>query len=639
MSTQFLNCIICQEKAKLICFCSNISLCEKCIGKHLLNNPSINHKPVPLSDSYLSSKYTQNLEDLNKTEEKILQVAACQQEVINAIQSKLANEILELEEFKKLSLEVIAEFIKGIQRDVIDASKIINNFVTEQCDNAQKELRNALVLLKLSHDANHPILSLLLRCKSVEEVRNIEIAKKDLTFKDLKIKETIKDGIYFCFDIVKDNNIPANKFPQLHPGVSSNKLESIRRVKVGIPGMGHGKSAEMEKEEVEEIMTPHRIERTFSENSPERTPTPIVEEVFARKTFNVLPRCNEDVKIEKLDFYDTPLMTRHIRDTPISHSRTLPPDKGIFQEALSLEVPPRLINESFRSAKNIELGLIKGRQSIEPRTQQLSPQKNQRQRQFDPLPPSLYCFIPESSKLIIYNTSTKHPELIDFESEAFYSKSAWGVSEDGKLILTGGYDGSSRKQTFMYNLYEKCIEKAPNMILSRYNHAQVALGHYIYVIGGFNTSPLKECEKLNLFTKKWQKTGNLIIARDCHAACVHSGRIFVAGGTGIDSIEVFNAVSEKFSLIRVRLPVPGRCCMFPHNKNILLFQRNKAISFSPTTMSCTEISAIEEAEWWTPGDPVITSDFVYFITHFNAFKFQVETGTIGLEFSFNLEFY
>ncbi|CAG9315661.1 unnamed protein product [Blepharisma stoltei] len=626
MSNQLLNCIVCQEKAKLICFCSNISLCEKCIGKHLLDNPSISHKPVPLSDLSLSPKYTQNLEDLNKEEEKFLRIATHQQEVINAIQSKLANEILELDEFKNISLQVIAEFIKSVQREVADASKFINNFVNEKCNDAQKELRNALVLLKLSHDSNHPILSLLLRCKSVEEVRNIDITKKDLKFKELGIKDSVKDAVYFCFDILKDNTIMANRLPQAHPGDNADKHEPIRKSKIAVPG------SRLEKNGKE--ASPIRLERALSDNAVER---------LSFSSTNGVPRkaipvpVIQSVKAENIDSHDASLKRHHSRDIlVISHSKTVPSSKNPFRESRSsvAESPSRKLNLSLRSSKSIELGVLKGRLSVDPRMQQIS--SFQKSRSSDPLPPSLYCFIPESSRLIIYNTSTKDSEEIIFENDIFYSKSSWGVSEDGKLILTGGYDGNALKHTFMYNLYDKFTEKVPNLMQARYNHAQVALGNYVYALGGFNTNPMKDCERLNLNTKKWQKTGNLNIARDCHAACVHSGRIFVAGGSGIDSIEAFNAVSEKFSLIRVRLSVPGRCCMFPHNKTILLFQRKKAIRLCPTSMSCTEISTIQEAEWWTPGDPVITDEYVYFITQFNAFKFQSETGIIELEYTFNL---
>ena len=48
-------CSACNKTGDIICFCSNIIVCTQCIGKHLIDFPSLIHKPVVLKDFHMRS--------------------------------------------------------------------------------------------------------------------------------------------------------------------------------------------------------------------------------------------------------------------------------------------------------------------------------------------------------------------------------------------------------------------------------------------------------------------------------------------------------------------------------------------------------------------------------------------------------
>lgn len=550
------------------------------------------HKPVPLSDPTLCNLYTQNFQELNESQEKILEVAALKHEIVNSIYSKLGNEILELDEYKNSSLQTINVFIKQVLAEVEEAGKMMNLLIAENIEKVQRELKSALVLLKLSHDGDHPLLGVLLKCKSVEEVRNIEIIRKELNFSDVSFRDIIKDTIEFNLEILKDSTLAKNKFPNVHPGM--NRIENLPRK-----------------------------ERANSEDSPERTPRPILN-AQTRRSFVASTTESSEIRFEPFDIKKSPL---------VSHSRTLPPDTQLFrfEETKSLSKIPL----SSTSCKYIELGTIQNRHSLEPNPTPYSPPVPNTTKKFDALPPCLYSFTPSTNTLVSYNTQSKISENLTFENEYFYSNSCSSISEDGKLIMTGGqFNNSAKKYVFIYNLYEKFSERAPKMINRRYNHSQVSLANYVYVIGGRNSEELMDCERFNLLNKKWQKIGNLNYPREGSASCVHSTRIFVAGGIGVDSIETFNTISKKFSLIRVKLPSIGKCCLFPYNTSILMFKDTKVIELTPTKMVSKEISELPDNEYWTSCDPVITTDYIYFISKFSVFQYSVDYRELKHEFSF-----
>ncbi|OMJ87440.1 hypothetical protein SteCoe_10858 [Stentor coeruleus] len=201
--------------------------------------------------------------------------------------------------------------------------------------------------------------------------------------------------------------------------------------------------------------------------------------------------------------------------------------------------------------------------------------------------------------------------------------SVWCFTNEGSLILTGGIAPSARKQTLIIDHLSGYTFVAVSMYIGRYHHAAVCVGSFLYVMGGANGTALKECEKYNILTNSWTKVGNLNVAREFLAACVHRGRIYVAGGENADSIETYNTVSNRFSLLRVRLPSICRAFMVSVDDEILIFHKKKLIGFDSAKTSCVEYCDLPEDHWWTPANHIVSSKSVYFIKKGTVFRMDL----------------
>jgi hypothetical protein len=43
------SCASCDQPAKFVCFCADLELCDGCLPQHLIDNPTANHRPVPVT--------------------------------------------------------------------------------------------------------------------------------------------------------------------------------------------------------------------------------------------------------------------------------------------------------------------------------------------------------------------------------------------------------------------------------------------------------------------------------------------------------------------------------------------------------------------------------------------------------------
>lgn len=219
--------------------------------------------------------------------------------------------------------------------------------------------------------------------------------------------------------------------------------------------------------------------------------------------------------------------------------------------------------------------------------------------------PIVYNFIPASNRIEFCDIREQSLSELQIDGESFPKTPAWNTSQDGKLIMTGGFEEAPKRENFVFSIFEKKTEKIPKMLTGRYNHAQFEAGCYVYVIGGSNGSPLRDCERFNLHRKEWTVFPKLIVARECPAACYFQGTIYVFGGNGIESIECCDVRKPEFKLLNVRLPGPGRCCAFVHDFDIFVLQKGKVFQFLPKEMKLKTKSEYDDLEIWSSCEPVV----------------------------------
>lgn len=111
-------CELCDTPGELVCFCSQIVLCSSCIGKHLIADPTAMHKPVPLSQSHLTSVLAQNYQKVQAEESQIIANLSQKHHIYIAAGDKIEKELKLLEDFQSLSIQFITEFVKMIETDL-----------------------------------------------------------------------------------------------------------------------------------------------------------------------------------------------------------------------------------------------------------------------------------------------------------------------------------------------------------------------------------------------------------------------------------------------------------------------------------------------------------------------------------------
>lgn len=534
------NCSLCRKEAKLICNCTDFYFCEQCIGQHLLQGPMLKHRPMRIVD-YFESIRPKAVELTTKPDIK------------SAISSKLSNEILELEEFRKISLQKISEMVQLIEKELLETVEKVMNMVSDQCEQAQMELKNAVAFLRLPDLPANTILDMFEDCTSALEVRDLCIVHKDLNLVYLNMKEKIYEVVNFSLQITKNPKKIIVKTEE--PNHFRSRSNTLRHSTVA-----------SEKDDFSE-------ELNYSSNS-------------------LLSKSSVEVKT--------------VKKKPVPN-RSITPKRPLILENIEMQAKD---NPRSTPPTPISISHIQKNQSL--------------------LFPYITYFFPNSNKFLIYSVIEATFKTIELPNKIFFEHSNWGICEGGRIIQTGGYDTRPRSDVFVFKLSTETVEKCANMQEKRYKHAQVSLGNFVYAIGGLNKSPLRSVERLDLLDFKWKKVGNLAFPRVSPGACAHQSKIYIAGGEGLKSIEQFNPVTKKFTLLPVNFPETGRLCMFSYDEKILVLKGQDKIEFDTQNFQMALIGNLEEKEWELQGENYAMNNEIYFMSNQTLFRYDLLQSQVSL---------
>lgn len=525
-------CQICNEESKIVCLCTRVYLCENCLSTHLMLEFSAKHKPQLLNDSQSQPDHTEII----------------RQNVLKAINSKLQNEVLVIEEFKRISVQTFSDFIESTINDLREiCEKLIRN-IEEKCGKADQDMRDAISLSKLSLNVNHPILDLFKYCKSVNDVKKVEIVQKNVEYKKIQLQEIIDKHTCFTLEIRKDFN--GRVLPLKSPAEATKK------------------------EFVKKSLTNITEDEFLFDTSGFKGPS---------KTFSGLSETN----ISKAQSVWT------LADSYTSTTKTY----------IEMELQERPKAE----AKPIKV---------------LS--------DYQPRPLYIYKFLDFSEEILSLNVQNSQACIFTIPGEKFFPQAAWSMTEDEKLIISGGFDGNPRNSTVVYNLITNKAERAGNMVIGRYHHVLISLGKYIYAIGGISNQIVKKCERFSLEKKEWTTIGNLIIGRENPGACSHNNKVYICGGSGIESLEVFSPMSGKFNLLSLRLPSPGKCCVFPYDNFLYILQKENIYMVQTLKLALSTVGSVENNDWWSPCEAQVRSNTIFFCTYEGFYKLALDTHSVTL---------
>ena len=196
------QCRLCEDRlAAFLCFCQEVFVCNECISTHLFNNPSLEHKPVPLTSSELiNSMRCEGPKKLGLPEQPPTKVAIARQVVNRELQrledfeSKAMLQLAAVKQLWSAQLErTVQEVKEQLSAQVLRLTQILQQFLAETTEGdpqpaSESPLRERLLqigaedeLLHLSFDAKSVELGNLIRQSLLFEA-DLKRESKDQNF-------------------------------------------------------------------------------------------------------------------------------------------------------------------------------------------------------------------------------------------------------------------------------------------------------------------------------------------------------------------------------------------------------------------------------------------------------------------------
>ncbi|CAG9333577.1 unnamed protein product [Blepharisma stoltei] len=574
-------CQLCNtEESELVCFCKKIVLCSSCIGKHLISDPSGQHKPVPLSQSHLTSVLAVNFEKVKAEESQIIADLSQKHSINIEIQQKFEKELKIIDDFQSLSIQLITESVKIIESDLLAFADELTQRVVNQCGIVKSKLQNELNEIKKGNFDFDELTKYLSELTTSEEVEKYQLINKNADFIDFNLKNLIEK--YFVFDI--DINPIGMSRPESPLIQTSNKKYHI--------------SLSITDNDIDEPSIP-APQSTKSKIG--RIPSFIGSKTPTAKINRSPPRFRRNSKVENL-LPNSTLSSFEQESLDFGSDQTISPISSV--------------NASFSDfATNIpKITKMKSSNDIEA----LGSTKFK-------LPALLFYLIPEIQAVATYNPASDEIDKMPIvKKEACLEGAAWTVVSNNLLYITGGYQSAAKKTAWIYNITTSELSIGPSMKTARHSHAMVCLNDIIYVFGGQGSNSLRECEKLVMSSKSWQSLSNLTVPRASPSACVYKGYIYIGGGQSHDSIEKYSYLNNVFTMLKIKLPTVGKCLLVYTHDQIIIFQNKLALFIDPVKGVIKNSVEIPEDDWWSPGNSLALGRSIYFVTKYIVYRFDLD---------------
>ena len=636
-------CELCGAQARILCFCRKCSLCETCVGKHLLSEPQLGHKPVSFSQSEIAILRDKEFSQIREHEDRLLSEAIHRTETLKFHKIRIREEIIRLEKFEKECLEYIITTVERGKQDLVHAGETLGREVTAQCEEKKKELEEALRAVE--NGGKHWVTQALERDTDKTTLWIGKAEKRGIT-----VGRLLQEGLGFELTMKKEETAVVKqtegKNSQEKALRSSSPVKTAKR-SIGRPEPSTPKTPNTD------IPKPSRTgQRTYSSKKPAPLHRPISMKSVTVDEEPILPR--------KLHEYHSPepVLNRALSFTPRA---SLKSSIGFSQRAALLQQTAKNVDEISDLVKAMKSSNTDSR----PRTsmnfsdlspllsEPMTPNPTRSSMQFDVMDNTetthkpgfpetipeessvklkLYAPVPGSTQMIIRDIEAQTSTLKSFEGiEDFQKSSFWCVNWTGDVFILGGVvtesQASSIKRTcLIYSPVNDTLEIGPNMILGRYNCSATCLKDFVYVSGGVGSEMqgMKDCEKLEIRGRKWKKISGMNIARESHGMAVHASRLYVAGGVGEQSMETYNPVNDRWALLHFKVNARGKACMFSLGDKMAILH-DKTLTFAWLERRATEnVLDLQEKGWWTGGPVLKTSDSCYFLKSGAVYRLDIQ---------------
>lgn len=647
---KIIPCEFCGSEAKLLCFCRKCSLCESCIGKHLISEPTLAHKPVTFSQSEIAAQYEREFTEIREHEQRLMLEVSQRQEETACLKAALKQESQRLEQFKSTCLEYVALAVEVAKQKLAQAAEVIGREMVEKCQAQRDVLDEANNALESGED--HHYLNYIRQ-------GNSSILAYKIDLKEVNPEALLRAGIDFRLEPLVSKPLPVEDRPTSAssiPKFGTKRPTRPAEPSTAIPTPKHA-------------ATKTKTDASRLSQSMSKRPAGKTEEAKQPKPQAVKPKVSDI----DLDPSPGPPLARYQTETPgntrseaisktgraqllsqtaknvlemsaLVESMRTPrenstKDSSFFPNRTDSKSP---LNEQSNSPPPEEIRRGAARLSLQPGQiaglgfTLLSSARRQAEEEKTENVACLYSVREGTTQLWVHDLASRTSEVKSFDGIDPFLKGTFSCLMGAQVFILGGVGSESlpstiKKTCWIFTSHSDTMEQGPNMHISRYNCSAICFKDSVFVSGGIGieSSALKDCERLDIKTRKWRKAGNLNVSRESHAMAEHIGRLYVAGGPGAAPFETYNPVNDRWALINIKANTSGKATMFSADDRIVVLHDKSLTNTWVDKRNSQDAQELPERGWWTGSVPVRSGAAIYLVRGDRIYAYDMAAGVVS----------
>ena len=209
-------CEVCSQAARLICFCRKALLCEKCVGRHLMQEPSLSHKPCAL-ESEEAKVYATHMRVFKAKEEEFLAGARVKREFVQSYKRKLAEGVEKLRALRPVIIDYVSLAMEVATKQLPDIAEKLGQELLSECDKHIEDLETAIC--HFEGGAEYPNSDLVLQLDnytSVNDIEAAELVKCQIDLTEMPLEEVIRRALRFEIAIIKPQSVRLSEAIQMN---------------------------------------------------------------------------------------------------------------------------------------------------------------------------------------------------------------------------------------------------------------------------------------------------------------------------------------------------------------------------------------------------------------------------------------
>jgi len=215
-------CDSCDQEAKIMCFCRKALLCERCVGKHLMDEPSLSHKPCTLTSDNLKM-YEEHIHTLKANEDHLLGAARKRQELAQACRTKLSEGLERLRSLQPLIVDYVSLAAEVASKQIPEIAEKLGQEMITACQENADTLQAALEHFK--GNVSRPdieLVRILEGAQSPAEVASLELVTCKLDLGEINVEPVLRKGIHFAVALMRVQKEVARASGKTSPPPKSN---------------------------------------------------------------------------------------------------------------------------------------------------------------------------------------------------------------------------------------------------------------------------------------------------------------------------------------------------------------------------------------------------------------------------------